>query len=79
MFRVSGCCLLLITLKQTSDIKLSMKITTYVNAGTTLEARKGKRKSSAVAFRSGAVKGFLLAANGLLLLSLIPISITWTV
>ncbi|RHN80849.1 putative inorganic diphosphatase [Medicago truncatula] len=53
MFRVSGCCLLIITLKQTSDIKLSMKITTYVNARTTLEARKGKRKSSAVAFRSG--------------------------
>ncbi|GJS74974.1 pyrophosphate-energized vacuolar membrane proton pump, partial [Tanacetum coccineum] len=43
-----------------------MKIATYANARTTLEARKGVGKAFVVAFRSGAVMGFLLAANGLL-------------
>ncbi|KAI7754156.1 hypothetical protein M8C21_005102, partial [Ambrosia artemisiifolia] len=47
---------------------LGMKIATYANARTTLEARKGVGKAFAVAFRSGAVMGFLLAANGLLVL-----------
>lgn len=45
-----------------------MKIATYANARTTLEARKGVGKAFIVAFRSGAVMGFLLAANGLLVL-----------
>ncbi|KAE8714679.1 Pyrophosphate-energized vacuolar membrane proton pump 1 [Hibiscus syriacus] len=44
---------------------LGMKIATYANARTTLEARKGVGKAFIVAFRSGAVMGFLLAANGL--------------
>lgn len=47
---------------------LGMKIATYANARTTLEARKGVGKAFVVAFRSGAVMGFLLAANGLLVL-----------
>lgn len=45
-----------------------MKIATYANARTTLEARKGVGKAFITAFRSGAVMGFLLAANGLLVL-----------
>ncbi|KAK8520455.1 hypothetical protein V6N12_004393 [Hibiscus sabdariffa] len=45
---------------------LGMKIATYANARTTLEARKGVGKAFITAFRSGAVMGFLLAANGLL-------------
>uniref|UniRef100_A0A7N0TZP2 H(+)-exporting diphosphatase n=2 Tax=Kalanchoe fedtschenkoi TaxID=63787 RepID=A0A7N0TZP2_KALFE len=45
-----------------------MKIATYANARTTLEARKGVGKAFIVAFRSGAVMGFLLAASGLLVL-----------
>ncbi|KMZ69328.1 Inorganic diphosphatase [Zostera marina] len=45
-----------------------MKIATYANARTTLEARKGVGKAFIIAFRSGAVMGFLLAANGLLVL-----------
>ncbi|RZC51066.1 hypothetical protein C5167_019492 [Papaver somniferum] len=49
---------------------LGMKIATYANARTTLEARKGVGKAFIVAFRSGAVMGFLLAANGLLVLYL---------
>lgn len=49
---------------------LGMKIATYANARTTLEARKGVGKAFAIAFRSGAVMGFLLAANGLLVLFL---------
>lgn len=48
-----------------------MKIATYANARTTLEARKGVGKAFITAFRSGAVMGFLLAANGLLVLYLI--------
>ncbi|KAF6165237.1 hypothetical protein GIB67_030419 [Kingdonia uniflora] len=47
---------------------LGMKIATYANARTTLEARKGVRKAFITAFRSGAVMGFLIAANGLLVL-----------
>ncbi|KVI11691.1 Pyrophosphate-energised proton pump [Cynara cardunculus var. scolymus] len=47
---------------------LGMKIATYANVRTTLEARKGVGKAFIVAFRSGAVMGFLLAANGLLVL-----------
>ncbi|KAL0462310.1 UNVERIFIED_CONTAM: Pyrophosphate-energized vacuolar membrane proton pump [Sesamum latifolium] len=47
---------------------LGMKIATFANARTTLEARKGVGKAFIVAFRSGAVMGFLLAANGLLVL-----------
>ncbi|KAF7111573.1 hypothetical protein CFC21_111565 [Triticum aestivum] len=47
---------------------LGMKIATYANARTTLEARKGVGKAFTVAFRSGAVMGFLLAASGLFVL-----------
>ncbi|CAN6271705.1 unnamed protein product [Urochloa humidicola] len=47
---------------------LGMKIATYANARTTLEARKGVGKAFITAFRSGAVMGFLLAASGLLVL-----------
>ncbi|CAM0909254.1 unnamed protein product [Alopecurus aequalis] len=50
---------------------LGMKIATYANARTTLEARKGVGKAFIVAFRSGAVMGFLLAASGLFVLYLI--------
>lgn len=48
-----------------------MKIATYANARTTLEARKSLGKAFVIAFRSGAVMGFLLASNGLLVLVLI--------
>nr|WRQ20302.1 pyrophosphate-energized vacuolar membrane proton pump 1 [Citrullus colocynthis] len=47
---------------------LGMKIATYANARTSLEARKGIGRAFVIAFRSGAVMGFLLAANGLLVL-----------
>ncbi|XWS70755.1 hypothetical protein CRYUN_Cryun03dG0076100 [Craigia yunnanensis] len=47
---------------------LGMKIATYANARTTLEARNGVGKAFITAFRSGAVMGFLLAAHGLLVL-----------
>src|SRR4051812_5269700 len=47
---------------------LGMKIAAYSNARTTLEARKGVGKAFITAFRSGAVMGFFLAANGLLVL-----------
>ncbi|RLN08387.1 pyrophosphate-energized vacuolar membrane proton pump-like [Panicum miliaceum] len=47
---------------------LGMKIATYANARTTLEARKGVGEAFITAFRSGAVMGFLLASNGLLVL-----------
>ncbi|KAI7980946.1 hypothetical protein LOK49_Contig90G00011 [Camellia lanceoleosa] len=50
---------------------LGMKIATYANARTTLEARKGVGKAFITAFRSGAVMGFLLAANGLLVLYIV--------
>ncbi|KAE8668692.1 Pyrophosphate-energized vacuolar membrane proton pump 1 [Hibiscus syriacus] len=47
---------------------LGMKIATYANARTTLEARKGVGKAFITTFRSGDVMDFLLAANGLLVL-----------
>ncbi|GMH12780.1 hypothetical protein Nepgr_014621 [Nepenthes gracilis] len=47
---------------------LGKKIATYANARTTLEARKWVDKDFIIAFRSGAVIGFLLATNGLLVL-----------
>ena len=47
---------------------LGMKISTYANARTTLEARKGVGKEFITAFCSGALMGFLLAVNGLLVL-----------
>ncbi|KAK9833763.1 hypothetical protein WJX74_005205 [Apatococcus lobatus] len=49
---------------------LGMRIATYANARTALEARKGIAAAFSVAFRSGAVMGFLLAGNGLLVLYL---------
>lgn len=45
-----------------------MKIATLANARTTLEARKGVGMAFVTAFRSGAVMGFLKAANGLFVL-----------
>ncbi|CAL9088752.1 unnamed protein product [Musa acuminata var. zebrina] len=50
---------------------LGMKIATYTNARTTLEARKGVGKAFIAAFHSGAVMGILLAANGLLVLCIV--------
>lgn len=47
---------------------LGMKITTYANARTTLEARTGVSKAFITAFRARAVMGLLLAANCLLVL-----------
>lgn len=47
---------------------LGMKVATYANARTTLEARKGVGSAFVTAFRSGAVMGFLLASSGLLVL-----------
>ncbi|MFS7948677.1 putative inorganic diphosphatase [Helianthus anomalus] len=47
---------------------LGMKIATYASTRTTLEARKGVNKAFIVAFNSGAVIGFLLAANRVLVL-----------
>ncbi|KAH7302440.1 hypothetical protein KP509_23G073500 [Ceratopteris richardii] len=47
---------------------LGMKIATYANARTTLQARKGIGEAFITAFRSGSVMGFLLASNGLLVL-----------
>eukprot|EP00850_Spirogloea_muscicola_P014555 SM000105S13900 [mRNA] locus=s105:301939:306157:+ [translate_table: standard] len=47
---------------------LGMTIATYANARTTLEARKGVGFAFITALRSGAVMGFLLSANGLLVL-----------
>ncbi|KAK2631784.1 hypothetical protein EUGRSUZ_L02451 [Eucalyptus grandis] len=47
---------------------LGMQIALYVNARTALEEKKGVGKAFFSAFRSGAVMGFLLAANGLLML-----------
>ncbi|GBG78108.1 hypothetical protein CBR_g26045 [Chara braunii] len=49
---------------------LGMKIATYANARTTLQARKGIGAAFSVAFRAGSVMGFLLTANGLLVLYL---------
>ena len=47
---------------------LGMWIATYANARTALEARKGVAPAFMAAFRSGAVMGFLLAGNALLVL-----------
>ncbi|KAI4996390.1 hypothetical protein ZWY2020_051175, partial [Hordeum vulgare] len=47
---------------------LGMKTTTYANARTTQEARKGVGKAFITAFRSGAVMGFLLSSSGLVVL-----------
>jgi H+-translocating diphosphatase len=47
---------------------LGMAITTYANARTALEARKGVAPAFMAAFRSGAVMGFLLAGNALMVL-----------
>lgn len=47
---------------------LGMAIATYANARTALEARKGLAPAFMAAFRSGAVMGFLLAGNALLVL-----------
>ncbi|MFS7932270.1 putative inorganic diphosphatase [Helianthus anomalus] len=44
------------------------KSSIYANSRTNLEARKGVSKVFIVAFRSGAVMGFLIAANGLFVL-----------
>ena len=49
---------------------LGMKIATYANARTTLQVHYRVAKAFIVAFRSGSVIGFLLAANGLLVLFL---------
>mmetsp|Transcript_11362 Transcript_11362/g.13452 ORF Transcript_11362/g.13452 Transcript_11362/m.13452 type:complete len:789 (+) Transcript_11362:72-2438(+) len=48
-----------------------MKIATYGNARTTLEARKGIETAFIVAFRSGSVMGFLLSACGIIMLFLL--------
>ena len=45
---------------------LGMKIATYANARTAVEARRGIAPAFMCAFRSGAVMGFLLASLGLL-------------
>ena len=47
---------------------LGMKVATFANARTALEARKGIAPAFMTAFRSGAVMGFLLAGLGLLVL-----------
>ena len=44
---------------------LGMKIATYANARTAVEARKGIAPAFMCAFRSGAVMGFLLSGCGL--------------
>jgi inorganic pyrophosphatase len=49
---------------------LGMWIATYANARTALQARKGIAPAFMAAFRSGAVMGFLLAGNALLVLFL---------
>jgi inorganic pyrophosphatase len=52
---------------------LGMNIATYANARTSLEARKGVAPAFMAAFRSGAVMGFLLAGNALLVLYVVII------
>jgi len=49
---------------------LGMKIATFANGRTALEARKGVAPAFMTAFRSGAVMGFLLSGFGLLVLFL---------
>ena len=48
-----------------------MKIATFANARTALEARKGIAPAFMTAFRSGAVMGFVLAGAGLLVLTIL--------
>lgn len=48
---------------------LGMKIATFANARTALEARKGIAPAFMTAFRAGAVMGFTLAGLGLAVLS----------
>ena len=48
---------------------LGMKIATFANARTALEARKGNAPAFMCAFRAGAVMGFTLAGLGLVVLS----------
>ena len=48
---------------------LGMKIATFANARTALEARKGIAPAFMTAFRAGAVMGFTLAGLGLVVLS----------
>ncbi|CAI6011729.1 unnamed protein product [Closterium sp. NIES-65] len=57
-------------LTSTGSGYLGMKIATYANARTTMEARKGIPAAFVAAFRAGSVMGFLLSANGLLVLFL---------
>ena len=47
---------------------LGMRVATFANARTALEARRGIDRAFAVAFRSGAAMGFLLASSALLVL-----------
>lgn len=56
---------------------LGMKIATYANARTAVEARKGIAPAFMCAFRSGAVMGFLLAGFGLLNLFLGVMLFKW--
>ena len=50
---------------------LGMKIATYANARTAVEARKGIAPAFMCAFRSGAVMGFLLSGCGLLVIYIV--------
>ena len=50
---------------------IGMKIATFANARTALEARKGIAPAFMTAFRSGAVMGFVLAGLGLLVLTIL--------
>uniref|UniRef100_A0A452Y2P2 H(+)-exporting diphosphatase n=1 Tax=Aegilops tauschii subsp. strangulata TaxID=200361 RepID=A0A452Y2P2_AEGTS len=47
---------------------LGMRVATFANARTALEARRGVRRAFVVAFRSGAAMGFLLASSALFVL-----------
>lgn len=50
---------------------LGMKIATFANARTAVEARKGIAPAFMTAFRSGAVMGFLLSGCGLLVIYIV--------
>ncbi|KAF8661923.1 hypothetical protein HU200_056889 [Digitaria exilis] len=52
------------------SVHLAMRIATYANARATLEARRGIAAAFAMAFRSGAAAGFLMASLVLLVLYL---------
>ena len=47
---------------------LGMRVATFANARTALEARRGVGRAFVVAFRSGAAMGFLLASSALFVL-----------